>query len=823
MATRQIGPLKFNISRRGIAYKWRDGEIHRFAFQQPEAANDDAYEADQPYDEGYDQGYDDGYQEGYADEYADENYEEEYMPAGLMGYFYQKEWLVWIALVVLPPLGIYVLWKKQQYELPTRAGISAASLVWCILLLVLLFSGIFGGSGDPKTNQADNITQVTNAPTSAIPTMKATTAPTMAPTPKPSPTPQAGSGITSSGQNTVTGNGSENPTEETVYFTPNGQYYHKQSVCGVMTEGTASTLSYAQSLGKTSCPDCYGMGGTTGTGELGSVVTADTFYATSGGTWFHKEADSCGMKDSSPISRADAEARGQTACPKCLGVYSRDGGSWYHSTPNCASGLKNAEIVSLETAKYRKQTECPYCMGNTDDTNVYWHTRGGDHYHLDKTCTGMKNATQCTLAVAVKAGQTACPTCIGTANKGTAYYCTDNGTWYHTDKNCDGMKNAKQVTKAAAENNGKKPCPTCVGKVTSSFTNKVWFTKDGQWYHIEDDCQGMTNAVQGTIDQAKKYDKTACPECIGSTSAKVYGRKDGKHYHVVSDCSGMTGASQITVKTAQKAGLTACPTCIGGGSTNANTGYTSTGEKVEVYCTVDGEHYHSYPTCSGMKNAGGTTIARATKGGKTPCPECIKTTASENGAKPGYTSWGEKIEVYCTEGGTYYHANATCTDMKNAGGTTIARATKGGKVPCPTCIGTTSSGNSKTVYATKYGTYYHLKDNCSGMAGANEYTVASASAAGKRACPKCIGATDSKVYLTKAGDYYHVKSNCGGMTNPSFVSLKDAIALGKDYCPDCIGHDSAIAKKYGTVSKPDTDKDDDGNTNAGEYTGFYVY
>lgn len=830
MATKQIGKLKYNISRRGIAYKWGDGEIHRFAFQRPQEEPEDTYEPEQGYDEGYDQdGYDEGYGRQPYEEYGydngdyndsyDENggeNENDYPPQGnaLVNFAFENEWFVWLALIVLPPLGIYLLWQKRQFDLPVRTGISAAALVWFILLLVLFFSSVFGDTNDNVTNPTNSVVQSSATP---IPTPKATTAPTTAPTATPAPTPQAaGTAAADTGTTTTDTN------SETVYFTPNGEYYHKQSVCGSMTDGTAASITFAQQQGKTACPTCYGMG-TTGSGvTFASGDTSVTYYAHSDGQYFHSVPVCKGMKNAAPaISRAEAEARGQMPCPECLGYYSRTNGKYYHIYPTC-SKLTNPDIVSLEVAtKSRGQTACPVCMGNTSDTTLYWHTKGGDHYHLDKTCTNMKNATQCTLAEAVKNGQTPCPTCIGDVTKGTAYYCTKDGDHYHTDKTCSGMKNAFQVSVATAVNTyNKTPCPTCVGTVSTGVSNKVWFTKDGTYYHIESDCNGMKGAVQGTIEQAKQYSKTACPDCIGSSSAKVYGRKDGKYYHVVSDCSGMKDSTQITVSTAKKFGLTACPTCIGGSSSSSGSttaaGYTSDGEKVEVYCTEAGTWYHTDPTCGGMKNAGGTTIAKATKAGKTACPTCIGKTTSTAGT----TSDGEKVEVYCTTDGTYYHSYATCTGMKNAGGTTIAKATKAGKTPCPTCIGTTSSGSSKSVYATKYGVYYHLKSNCSGMAGATTYTVASATAAGKYACPVCVGASATKVYLTKNGDYYHVKSNCGGMTDPSFVALKDAVALGKDFCPDCIGADSAITKVYGTVGSTGSSGE---SAATGDYTGFTIY
>ncbi|MDO4741041.1 MAG: hypothetical protein Q4A66_10270, partial [Eubacteriales bacterium] len=360
-------------------------------------------------------------------------------------------------------------------------------------------------------------------------------------------------------------------------------------------------------------------------------------------------------------------------------------------------------------------------------------------FHSDPTCKNMKNAVQTSRKAAIALGQTPCEDCVGDS-VGAVYYWNDGGKNYHSDSNCQNVSFENKGSKAAAENKGKTACPTCVGVQTTGSGNKVYFTKDGRWYHIYDDCRGMKDAVAGTVQQAKQYNKTPCPECIGTSSANVYGRKDGQWYHIVSDCGGMTNASYITVETAKKAGLTACPTCIGGGTT-----------------------------------VGGNT---------------------------GVTSTGEKIEVYCTEGGRWYHAASTCTDMTGGKGTTIAKATKAGKTACPICLGSSTGTGStvtstKTVYATKYGYYYHTAKTCSGMSGATAYTAADAAAAGKCACPVCIGVTDTKVFLNVNGASYHIKSDCSGMTGAQFVTLKDALALGKDMCTKCIGTSSELYQKYG--------------------------
>lgn len=51
----------------------------------------------------------------------------------------------------------------------------------------------------------------------------------------------------------------------------------------------------------------------------------------------------------------------------------------------------------------------------------------------------------------------------------------------------------------------------------------------------------------------------------------------------------------------------------------------------------------------------------------------------------------------------------------------------------------------QTVYATDRGTYYHFTPDCSGMMGSKAVSIEDAIAAGKPACPICIGGHDSSV------------------------------------------------------------------------------
>ena len=180
-------------------------------------------------------------------------------------------------------------------------------------------------------------------------------------------------------------------------------------------------------------------------------------------------------------------------------------------------------------------------------------------------------------------------------------------------------------------------------------------------------------------------------------------------------------------------------------------------DEADVYCTEGGKYYHSQPNCSGMAGATQMTIAKAEALGKTACPVCIE-------------SW-----VYCTEGGKYYHSAPDCSGMEGASSTTIEKAVAMGKTACPSCIGS-------VVYCTQSGYYYHNEADCSGMQGASPTTIEKAEVLGKRPCRLCM---EVSVFCTPDGTYYHSESDCSGMEGASATTLAAAISLGKSPCTDC--------------------------------------
>ena len=189
---KKIGQFEYRFSKeRGFEWRMGDGEVHRWQLPFGKNAEENAY--DDNYSDGYDNRgynnyaanndrYNDQYNDNYArgeynnasrygdgDYYDDEEFEEK--PEGILGILYEYEWLMWVLLVVLPPLGIWLLWKRERFDVMIRSIISAISAVWFIILLVLIFGNIGGSSDkkDPNVPTGGNITQQTQIPSPSAP------------------------------------------------------------------------------------------------------------------------------------------------------------------------------------------------------------------------------------------------------------------------------------------------------------------------------------------------------------------------------------------------------------------------------------------------------------------------------------------------------------------------------------------------------------------------------------------------------------------------------------------------------------------------------
>ena len=858
MATHKLGKLKINRSENGFSFRFGDGRIHqlklpfgkkrggddydgddyndaynneadyaddgdygyegdggyagRFSRTDNQGDYDDGYDYDDGgdgyYDDGgdygdddYDAGYDDRYQDEDAEDYDDGGYADE---SPLMRFVDEHDWVTYLLLFVLPPLGIYLLWRRRRFERPIRMGVSAVSGVWFIVLLILLFSAIFSGSGDTTTNPP--IAMTTPTPTAVAPaatdeavdalgsldsalggdngsltggdlsTDGAQTSPEATSDPLSLDVTVTATPIASS--NTAGGTGA---AADVVYTTATGMYYHNNRACTNIEEGAAlSTVTKAVAIqsGKNACPICY--------------PDQKTYYATANGKYYHVDSTCSGMTDAATITEEAAKAQGKTACPVCI----------------------TQEVNTLDSKGLKFATSA-----TTDKSGVtVYATADGKYFHIEATCSGMKNPTSGGLLKAMLAGKTACPTCCKAL--GNQVYCTQGGKYYHNKSDCSKMQNAFRVTLAEALILGKSKCGTCWGASTggsassSSGGVQVYATKNGKYYHTNATCSGMQNAARYSLKSMLQAGKTACPVCAAGANTVAYATKNGKYYHSNATCSGMTDAVAGTVAQALAYGKTRCPNCWSSAATSST---ASTAESGYVYCTQKGTYYHTKADCSGMQNPNRVTIADAVKAGKKACPTCA--------SAANYT-------VYSTDSGKYYHRTSTCSGMTNAKQRTVQEAMVMGQTACPTCIGAyltktkgggvtnastrsftkgststaakineqvkekvqktlVSSGIYKSgtsgikVYATPTSTYYHVTKNCSGMTGASHITLETALNYGKKACPKCASSASTTVYANAGSKYYHYSKTCAG-SGAVKGNRASALALGLDPCPYCV-------------------------------------
>ena len=893
MATHTLGKLKFNLSKQGLAYRWGDGQVRRLFGRKKVKANSDntdeyndidgaeAYDdpgfddaqdyADDPgYDDGYadddyaddgyaDNGYDDGYaDDGYADGYADDDYaddgyaddgyaddgyaddgyaDDEYADddgyydendeyddrysdtdAGedyvdeypestspLMQYVEENDWVTYLLLFLFPPLGIYLLWRRNKFEKPVRYAVSAASGVWFIVAMALIFSSIFGAPQD--TTQDATITLAPSTTVSAqeldqadgtagqdgegldvavdsVPGDTSAGSTDAAATVQPSPTPLTGGG-------SGTGTGATQSESAYVYSPATGYYYHSTADCKNIEAGVSVSRvpkDVAENNRKQSaCPVCIG----TGTGD------STTYYATLTGEYYHSDKNCQGMADATPYTKEAAERVGKQPCPVCvtkiakstipgkvkfisestddkskISVYSTANGKYYHMTANC-SGMTGAKRGSLKDALLAGKAACPTCC-KAAGTSVYC-TKGGSYYHTDKSCSGMKDAMEVTLAEALVLGKTRCHTCVksgslptasqlqqasDSGDDGTYVYGTANGKYYHTDANCSGMKDAQRYTLKSMLLQNRKACPKCA----SAADTVVYATKSGKYYHSYANCSGMTTATEGTMAEATSQGYKRCPKCwTESTSmAKAKGQQDKSAAQTsASDKTAGSAASTASTKgsgskndsSSKKPAATSAPSA----SATANNTY--------VYATKSGSYYHVKSNCSGMRGASRITLKQALNAGKKACPSCAASS---------------KRTVYATHGGKYYHAAETCkkSGMKNGKPKTLAKALMDGQTACKYCIGRTSTNTGAAAQTV-------AKAAASGASASETDKLQQAAAKLTNSHTYKSGKSGIKVYARADGKYYHSNSTCSGMTNASRITLETAMNYGKKACPKC--------------------------------------
>ena len=499
MALLRIGNWHFGTNRNAALTNYDDEEPYMpggsrdadygddYSRDDYEAGYDDA--GDGEYDDGYDDGYD-GYGDGYADEYEDDyadDYGDDYgddgyyddpgyddpgydeggpeYPSGAWGavlrYMDEHDWVTLALLFLLPPAGIWLLWRRQRYSRNVTIALSALSVLWLALLLLLLLLRPFRPKGDSV---------ITPQPVGAA---------TQGMTEQPAPT--------EAPEESVAEVVSEEEVDEAtaVYVAEGLPYYHKQDDCvNIPEDGKLSRISENTAIERSlmACPYCMGSAYSDGQWDL-VFVNGDT-------------------EDKSNIR-----------------VYCSAFNSHFHTDPACSDLGTDAHEVPLKDALLMSKTTCTVCCP-TSAMMVYC-TLDGTYYHAKADCSGMRNASYVTYAEARVTGKKRCPKCIGGTDEteehaaegegdATYYvYATPNGAYYHIQENCSGMKNAQRVPLADMLASNRPACPVCCPDAETI----VYAETGNPYYHSNNTCSGMTNAQQGLLVNALAAGLQRCPEC----------------------------------------------------------------------------------------------------------------------------------------------------------------------------------------------------------------------------------------------------------------------------------------------------------------------
>ena len=456
--------------------------------------DDEGYD-DDGYDDGYrgdDDGYDDGYRRGrsrYDDDYGydDDDYDEDgdydrqpyydapnygperdNPPDGLMRFLDENDWPTWVLLVLLPPVGIWLLWRRRRYSDVVNIVLSVLSAIWFVAVIYVLVARPFRRASD---------TTITPQPVGVG------AAPTQSPEPvEEAPAEEAVAEVV--------------PTEEVdelnaVYTVEGGPYYHQTQDCVAIGEGVEPARVSRNSAIEASLMACpYCMGGQYSDGAFDLVfVNADTEDKSNIRVWcsvynsfFHVKEDCSDMGGSAfEVSLKDALLMAKTACQTCcpragIDVFCTVDGTYYHINDEC-SGMRNASHVTYAEARVTGKKRCPVCIGGEDETEALPETEGD----------------------AAAAEQPS----------GYYVYATPNGTYYHVNSTCSGMQNAQQVLLSDMLKENRPACPKCCPNAEST----VFAEKGNPYYHSYATCSGMTHATQGILVNALVAGLTRCPEC----------------------------------------------------------------------------------------------------------------------------------------------------------------------------------------------------------------------------------------------------------------------------------------------------------------------
>lgn len=241
-----------------------------------------------------------------------------------------------------------------------------------------------------------------------------------------------------------------------------------------------------------------------------------------------------------------------------------------------------------------------------------------------------------------------------------------------------------------------------------------------------------------------------------------------------------------------------------------------------VWVCGDDSYYHARKSCGGMGDAQREELSRARAEGRTACPACITSPATQ----PPEEQFSRESELpKASEAPAVMIEERTAQytpipDGAEAPGdwnatATLAPAEAVGAAAIVGAMDMSESGLG--VWMTPNGLYYHLDPECSGMKNAELVALEIAEAEGRPACPVCVDGelVQLDIQAERAGDVLCVRVTASdrlSVHENSKVAVQDKVSL-EDCVPLAMDASTAETLTQGMM---------DGYVNAVETTVFSV-
>lgn len=224
------------------------------------------------------------------------------------------------------------------------------------------------------------------------------------------------------------------------------------------------------------------------------------------------------------------------------------------------------------------------------------------------------------------------------------------------------------------------PEPTPAPTSESEFPEAVYYTQGGRYFHIERECSGLENGIEGSVSDAYHAGKEPCPICLAGWSFEV---------NAVPEIT--PDPTPLPAVEAEEESADAEPAAEIEVEEAFEYAYLGLSPEDPAYYAPDDNHFHFKADCPELE--GRITVA-ATLGAAMRdhmvCEKCkpMEATVVYN-PKEGVmrsAATGD-ILVYYNPNGTYFHVDFDCSGMLGAQLHTLQEAVEAGKVHCPVCIG----------------------------------------------------------------------------------------------------------------------------------------